>query len=165
MNNQIFYFFYNLAHQSVFSDKLIIFLAVYFPYLVALAAGGFLFFYRKSLRELLVVFFSSFLAFFISEVLKISFHTLRPFFALPDVQALFAESSYAFPSGHATFFSALALALFFINKKIGYLFMFFALIIGLARIAAGVHFPVDILGGFILGAGVSYLVAYFRKNV
>ena len=30
--------------------------------------------------------------------------------------------------------------------------MFFALIIGIARIMAGVHFPIDILGGFVLGS-------------
>ena len=33
--------------------------------------------------------------------------------------------------------------------------------LGLARIIAGVHFPIDILGGFIIGA----LVAYFVKGV
>ena len=77
----------------------------------------------------------------------------------------FIEAGSSFPSGHATFFMGLAVALFFIDKKIGYLFMFFALIIGLARIIAGAHFPVDILGGFILGSLVSVSVAYFAKNV
>jgi len=36
--------------------------------------------------------------------------------------------------------------------------MFFAFLIGIARIIAGVHFPIDILGGFILGAGIAYLI-------
>ncbi len=56
---------------------------------------------------------------------------------------------------------ALAVALFFHHKKTGYLFMLFAVIIGIARIAGGVHFPIDILGGIVLGA----TVAYFVKNV
>ncbi len=41
------------------------------------------------------------------------------------------------------------------------IFIFFAFIIGLARIIAGVHFPIDILGGFLFGG----LIAYFLKNV
>ena len=43
--------------------------------------------------------------------------------------------------------------------------MFFALLIGLARIIAGVHFPIDILGGFVLGGIVSFLVAFLVKYV
>ncbi len=178
MNNQIFYFFYNFAHQSIFLDKIIVFLAVYFPYIVVIFAGLFLLFYHKILlsrnpfkefinkwKYFFIVFFPGFLAVFISVVLKLLFHTDRPFIALSNVYNLLPSpesySDYAFPSGHAAIFSALAFAIFFVNKKVGYIFMFFALLIGLARITAGVHFPIDILGGFILGAGVAFLV----KNV
>jgi membrane-associated phospholipid phosphatase len=56
---------------------------------------------------------------------------------------------------------ALAVSIFFSHKKMGYVFIALAFVIGFARIAGGVHFPVDILGGFILGA----LVAYLVKNV
>jgi undecaprenyl-diphosphatase len=161
MNNAIFFFFYDLAHQSQILDKVVVFFAVYFPYIVAVLAGLFLLFYRKSWREFFIVFFSAGLAVLVSLIFKFLIRAPRPFLALPGVHALFSETGYAFPSGHATFFSALAVALFFYNKKIGYAFMFFALIIGIARIIAGVHFPIDILGGFIVGA----LVAFFVKNV
>ena len=44
-------------------------------------------------------------------------------------------------------------------------FIFFAILIGLARIAAGVHFPIDILGGYVLGILVACVVKIvFRKN-
>jgi len=160
MNNTIFFFFYNLAHHSLFFDALVIFFAVYFPFVVGFLALIFLLFYKKW-KGIILVFFSSFLAYFLSVVLKFFFHTIRPYLALPNVHALFNESGYAFPSGHASFFMALAVSLFFYNKKVGYIFMLFALLIGLARIIAGVHFPVDILGGFALGT----LIAYFIKNV
>lgn len=178
MNNAIFFFLYNLAHQSKLFDYLIIFFATTFPYVVVILAGLFLLFHHEVFKaeeplkvlvekkkEIFMVFFSSFLAYLMSVVLKILFHTLRPFLALPQVQSLFIESGYAFPSGHATFFSALAFSIFFMHKKAGYVFMFFALLIGLARIIAGVHFPIDILGGFILGGMVAYLFAFFRKSV
>ncbi|MFA6257376.1 MAG: phosphatase PAP2 family protein [Candidatus Paceibacterota bacterium] len=166
MNNAIFYFFFSLSHQSTLLDNVVIFLAHYLPFLVVFAAFVYLVFYRKSLREFIVVFFSAGVAVLISKfILKILVHSARPPIALPGVQSLLTETSYAFPSDHATFFMALAVALFFVNKKVGWWFLFAALLIGFSRIAVGVHFPIDILGGFVLGAGISYLVAYFAKNV
>ncbi len=158
MNETIFYFFYNFAHQSVFLDKVIIFTAVYLPFVVMLLAFLYLVFYRKSLRDLIMVFFTAGVAWTIAHFLKILINTPRPFDAIANVLALFTESGQAFPSGHATFFMALAVAIFLLNKKAGYVFTLFALAIGIARIVAGVHFPIDILGGFALGAVVAYLV-------
>ena len=177
LNNQIFFIFYNLAHQSILIDKLIVFFAKTFPYVVIVLAGIFLLFHHdvlpsqnplkifaKKWKEIILVFFSGILAWCLAQVLKLLIHTKRPFLALPNVHNIMAESGYSFPSGHATFFMALAFALFFSHKKAGYWFMFFALLIGLARITAGVHFPIDILGGFILGAGTAYLVRFLYKK-
>ncbi len=111
------------------------------------------------------MFLSGVAAYILAYVVKFILHTPRPFDALSDVHALIAESGYAFPSGHATFFMALAATIVFAHKRAGYIFMLFALVIGIARIMAGVHFPIDILGGFVLGAIVSYAVAYFRKTI
>ena len=161
MNNNIFFFFYNLAHQSHLFDQMVIFLAVTFPYIVIFLAVVYLFFYKKNWKDFFMVFISSGFAWILAYVFKLFFQTERPFIALQNVHSLFSETGYAFPSGHATFFMALAIALFFNHKKVGYLFIFFALLIGIARIIAGVHFPVDILGGFILG----FIIAFFLKNV
>ena len=173
MNDSIFYFFYNFAHQSTFVDNLIIFLAVYFPYIVIVLAMVFLLIhkevlpshnpfqeFKKKWKEVVLIFFTSGFAWVIAKILKNFIQAERPFSVFPDVQTLLVDNSFAFPSGHATFFMALAVGLFFYHKNIGYLFMFFALIITLARVAGGVHFPIDILGGFALGA----LVAFLFKN-
>lgn len=164
MNNAIFFFFYNLAHQSKIFDGLIIFLAVYFIYIVAVLA--LLFLLRCfNWKEFILVGISGSVAWFLAKVFKIFFHTPRPFDVFPQVQSLFIETGYAFPSGHTMVASAIAFALFFIHKKVGYVFMILALVIGLARVVAGVHFPIDILGGFILGGVIAYTVAYFTKNI
>lgn len=161
MNETIFYYFYNLAHQSNFFDKIVIFFAVHFPFIVILSALIFLAYRRVPYKKIILVFFSSGLAWLVAKILKILIHTDRPFVEFSNVHALFSETSFAFPSGHAVFFMALAVSLFFYHKKVGYVFMFFALLVGIVRIIAGVHFPIDILGGFILGA----LVAYSLRNV
>ena len=175
MNETIFYFFYNVSHQSVFFNGLIVFLADDLPYIFIGAAGVFYYgvfefpeahldFIKKN-KKIITVFFAGVTAWVLSVVLKILIHAERPFVVLPDVFPLFPETGFAFPSSHAAVFMALAVSIFFTHKKVGYIFIFFALLIGLARIIAGVHFPIDILGGFVLGLAAGALVAYFRKNV
>lgn len=174
MNESIFYFFYNFAHQSIIFDKLVVFTAVYFPYVVAWLAMMFLLFHHdvfkypnffqvllQKKKEILLSFFSGSVAWVVARILKVFIHTERPFVLFQDVEPLLIDNSFAFPSGHAAFFMALAISLFFYHKKVGYLFMFFALLIGAARVVAGVHFPLDILGGFVLGV----LIAYFLRNI
>ena len=151
MNDIIFYFFYNFSHKFIFLDNIIIFFAVYFPFIVVILAGLYLLFYRKSWREFFIVFMSSGIAYLFSKILKILIHENRPFVEFSNVQALFSMT--------------LAFSIFILHKKAGYVFILFALLIGLARIMAGVHFPFDILGGFVLGAGISYMFAYLVKNV
>jgi undecaprenyl-diphosphatase len=174
MNDAIFFFFYNLAHQSHFFDQVVIFFAVYFPYMVILSAGIFLLFHHDILfsqnpfksfmqkwREILLVFFSGISAWFLAYILKFLLQIERPFEIFSNIIPLFPKTGYAFPSGHATFFMALAMALFFSHKRIGYLFMLFAILIGIARIVSGVHSPIDILGGFALG----FLIAFLLRKV
>ena len=174
MNENIFYFFYNLAHQNIFFDGLIVFFAFYFPYIVVVLAGIFLLahhevfkakkpfqFFLQKKNEILKAFFSGGSAWILARVFKFLFSLSRPAEAISSVEPLIIKTDHAFPSGHATFFMALAVSIFFFHRKAGYIFILFALTIGVARIAAGVHFPVDILGGFVLGA----VVAYFIKNV
>ena len=177
MNDSIFFFFYNLAHQSAFIDGIIIFFAVYFIYLAIFLAGLFLLFHFRVLpaenpikefinkwKGFIPVSASVFLALGLAVAMKNLIHTLRPLEAL-GVQPLFLQTGYAFPSGHTLIASAIAFSLFFTHKKAGYAFMLFALLIGMARVMAGVHFPIDILGGFILGGITAYLVAYFVKKL
>ena len=161
MNTQVFNFLYSFAHQSNLLDSLIIFLAVYLPYLVTVGAFVFILTHHRSIREVVRVLLTGGLAWGRAYVLKIVFQTPRPFNAISSVHALFTESGYAFPSGHATFFMAIACAIYFKHKRAGYIFLFCALVIGIARVAGGVHFPVDILGGFLIGG----LVAYLSKTI
>ncbi len=180
LNNQIFFFLYSFAHRSDILDKVIFFFANTFPYFVVIFAVLFLIFHHdalpiknnlsdlrnffKKIHEIVFVFFAGIFAWCITMILKLIFHTPRPFNAFTNVYTLIPETGFAFPSGHATFYSALALSLFFFHKKVGYLFMFFALLIGVARVMSAVHFPIDILGGFILGSIIVLICKNYFKN-
>ena len=154
MNETIFNFFYSIAHQSSFLDTMIIFVAVYYGWVILVA----LFLYlvehedkKSGVRDLIVVLVSAGIALAVALSLKNFFHTLRPFDVFPWVHPLALEPDYAFPSGHATFFMALASTLWFYHKRLALFFGLSAVFIGIARVVMGVHWPGDILGGLFLG--------------
>jgi undecaprenyl-diphosphatase len=187
LNDNIFFFFYNLTHKSLFLDKLFVFIADIFPYIVILLVGIFLLFHHEVLsykhrfnneaiwdsfrilkqkwREIVLVFFSGIFAWCIATLVKIIIQAPRPFLVFGDIVPLLQPTDYSFPSGHSTFFMALAVAVFLCHKKAGYYFIFFALLIGISRIIVGVHFPIDILVGFILGTIIAYLVRVIYDKI
>jgi len=176
INEQIFYFFYGLFnHQSALLSGLIIFFADTLPYLIIGSLGFFYYIIydpdngllqeiKKYSHETALIFLSVLTASGLAHALKMFFSTQRPFNALPDVVALLPETGFAFPSAHSAFFAALAFSVFYFHRKTGYLLILLTVLIGIARIMAGVHFPVDILGGFLVGIGSVYAVKYILKK-
>lgn len=158
MNEELFTFFYSFAHRNSFLDAVIAFTAEWYGLVILGALFIYLFKHKDNLKkgvtDLTVVSVTAVSAWFIAHFFKDVFHTLRPFDADPSVIPLVSESGYAFPSGHATFFMALASSLWFYHKRLAVFFGISALLIGIARISAGVHWPVDILGGLFLGYAI-----------
>jgi undecaprenyl-diphosphatase len=71
-------------------------------------------------------------------------------------------SGKSFPSSHATNHMAMAVFLFLLFKNVfrkgRYLFLIWAFIISFAQVYVGVHYPLDILGGWILGILIALLL-------
>lgn len=85
-------------------------------------------------------------------LIKRFFPTMRPFVVNGGaVDVLFRPLDSAFPSGHTAQAFALSITIFMHDKKIGWFFLIGALLIGVARVLANVHYPVDIVGGAFIG--------------
>ena len=161
MDIKIFYFFNSLAGQSVFWDYIFIFLARYLWYLLITVFLVHLFFNKQIRRRQKIFWFTSALVStaiargIVAEVVRFFYHNPRPF-VNNHVVRLISENSYSFPSGHAIFFFALATIIFFYNKRLAYWLGGGGIVMSLARIIAGVHWPSDILGGIVLGILISW---------
>ncbi|ROT47458.1 phosphatase PAP2 family protein [Candidatus Cardinium hertigii] len=95
-----------------------------------------------------------------ATLLKPLFGRYRPCYAM-DMLSIHLVGThkglYGFPSSHAsnTFaFAMLFWKIFKWNYKYSYLFFIWATIVSYGRIYGGVHYPLDILGGAILGSGI-----------
>lgn len=100
---------------------------------------------------------ASLIAFLVTEILKRVFHTVRPF--VTDGLApltLTIPSDAAFPSTHTALAFALAITVWLHDRKVGWIYLISALFVGVARILANVHYPIDIWGGAILGIVIAF---------
>lgn len=112
-------------------------------------------------EQVLHALFASGLAWVFGNMLKEIFHTDRPFVEnnLP-IMALTNSTvnSYAFPSVHTAVSFALAFTIWLHDKSVGSAFLVIAILIGVGRVFGNVHYPVDIIGGAILGIIVAFIV-------
>src|SRR3989344_776466 len=84
---------------------------------------------------------------------------IKDIVARPRPDVLFG--GYSFPSGHATFFFALATAVYIRDRRYGALLFAMAALVSVARIAEGAHYFSDILFGAAIGMGVTYIIHKF----
>ncbi|OGI72247.1 hypothetical protein A3J61_02045 [Candidatus Nomurabacteria bacterium RIFCSPHIGHO2_02_FULL_38_15] len=180
MNEKIFHYLNSFLGQASLFDKLVFFLSdnfgyflIFFSFLFLLLNNNSKKFYatqnlrtRQKIKELVILLGSTAVAWLFVLVVKNIFVNPRPFLVYPEIQTLFIYGSDdSFPSGHATFYGALAVSIFAYHRRAGIVFAIGAVLIGLARIIAGVHFPLDVLMGFIFGGSVSVLVYYTIRKL
>ena len=82
-----------------------------------------------------------------------------------DVHQLLPETSWSFPSGHATFFFAMATAIYLYNKKWGIFFFAATVLMTVSRVVSGIHYPFDIIGGAVIGIAVAYLTFSVARRI
>lgn len=119
-------------------------------------------FFRKKYRDIALLAVSVGGAALLNVVLKLIFERPRP-----DLwEQLVIETSFSFPSGHAMISSALAFSVIVIawNTRFRWyavwLGALFTLAIGFSRLYLGVHYPTDVLAGWLVSGAWVLLVAF-----
>ena len=121
---------------------------------------------RKSFLIILALIICILLADQISSgLIKDMVHRLRPS-RNPEIENMvcllkgYRGGKYGFVSSHAanSFGLALLTSLFFKNRKYTISVLIWATLVSFSRIYLGVHYPGDVIGGALVGAGVAFLV-------
>ncbi|MEU5639054.1 phosphatase PAP2 family protein [Streptomyces milbemycinicus] len=96
-------------------------------------------------------------AYAVSEALKLVVDEERPCRAVRGVVAVAdcpGVDDWSFPSNHATLAAALAVGLTVLRPRLAAVVLPLGAVVAVARVAAGVHYPHDVLAGAALGAAV-----------
>ena len=95
----------------------------------------------------------------LTQLIKIIVMRPRPYTELTNLILLDLGTDYSFPSGHTSTSTAMAYILACEYKK--WILMLIPVIVGFSRLYIGVHYPSDVLGGFLLGLVIAYMAEYF----
>jgi membrane-associated phospholipid phosphatase len=98
----------------------------------------------------------------INSIFKLAFYSPRPYWYSREVAVLTTETSFGMPSGHAMNAASIwgGLAVSIRRRWAWIVFPLVIFLVGASRIYIGVHFPVDVVLGWLLG--IVFLLIYFR---
>ncbi len=153
MDLSLFTAVHSLAGRWGFLDWLGVFAAEYLPYVLGFVVVVFVWRQRGWLQRAY-----TFLALLLTALLsrgivvgaiQFLWYRSRPFEAL-HLSSLIEASRSSFPSGHVTLFFTLAFVVLWFDRRWGWWLLGGATVVALARIFVGVHWPSDVLAGFVL---------------
>ena len=165
-----------LAGKWIWLDTLGIFFAEYFEYILIFCLFLFL---AKNFKKYWQMIEQAILAGIISrlvftEIIRWLAPKPRPFVENQISQLINHASTPAFPSGHAAFYFAIAAVVFLYYKKVyppskfwwgaGFLFFLASFLICFGRVFCGIHWPLDILAGAIVGIFSGWLIVKIFKK-
>ena len=175
-DEEIFRAIYSVVHRSAILDGVIIFSAKYLVWFIV--AGALVKLFQKSnwgehfsawqnrfqtlALGLIAVILSRGI---IANILHSFVESPRPFVAL-GIEPLFNHLAVnSLPSGHIALLMPIVLTLFLLSRRAGRWGMLLTLIVGLSRVASGIHWPSDIVTGILIGLASFALVhSIFRKR-
>ena len=104
-----------------------------------------------------------------SEILKLLFHTKRPFEVLENLRPVRVETAlgYSFPSGHtqaATSFFVTG-SLFYKKINLVILALVISALVALSRLYLRVHWLIDVIGGLAIGFVISIIMYFILDEI
>ncbi len=111
--------------------------------------------YLVNRRAAITVGATGLLAWSLAKVAKVAAHRGRPHDLIAQTHLFAGEkfTGFGFPSGHATVSAAIVTVLYFqVSRRYRKYLLATVFLVGFSRMYLGAHFPLDIIGGWSLGA-------------
>jgi undecaprenyl-diphosphatase len=103
----------------------------------------------------------------VSEQLKQLFQRPRPCLALETVRLLVgcSKTNFSFPSSHASNITAQALLFTSAYRPIAVPLFLVAAAVGYSRVYVGVHYPLDVVGGILVGLACAVFFIFLTREI
>ncbi|MBI2019700.1 phosphatase PAP2 family protein [Candidatus Daviesbacteria bacterium] len=164
-NVSLFFQIYNLNGQNANIDKLMVFVTDYLIHLLFILS--FIVSWKGKIldrKAFLIMLISFPIAVILIKIIHIFIYEPRPWVTFNLIPLADNHFDASFPSRHATLSAVIAFSYLYFGSKWAAPFLIAMLLIGFSRIYVGVHYPLDILGGFVV-AGLAIFIAVRIKNL
>ncbi len=100
------------------------------------------------------------LTYIVAKIFSLFYYNARPFVVDHFTPLLAHANDNGFPSDHTLLSSAIAINIFFFQRRLGIVLLIISVMVGTARVFAGIHHSVDIVGSILISGGVVSLVFF-----
>ena len=108
-------------------------------------------------KQILKAFIFTSIAILISQCISHVYYHPRPFVMEIGRTLIYHAPNGSFPSDHMLIFSSIAFSyLFSAQRKLGVFLLVMAWLVAWSRVYLGVHFPLDMLGAFLLAFALNF---------
>ena len=108
-------------------------------------------------KQILKAFIFTSIAILISQCISHVYYHPRPFVMEVGRTLIYHAPNGSFPSDHMLIFSSIAFSyLFSAQRKLGIFLLVIAWLVAWSRVYLGVHFPLDMLGAFLLAFALNF---------
>lgn len=144
-----------LASTAVFITKIS---SKFFSIIYFTAAGWLIYNNDSRLKAFILIPAAVYLA---AKIIPQIYNRSRPFAVLDIKNLIEQRSDHSFPSTHSSSSFIIALAVLKLNLLAGIILILAAIFTAISRIAVGVHYPGDVLGGICLAVVVNFSAVIF----
>ena len=100
----------------------------------------------------------------VGQLLNVVLPRPRPFVVMPATVLVAHAPDPSFPSDHAILVFAVTVVLATVSRRLAAWLLVFSILVLVARVYVGVHYPADVLGGAALGAAAGWATVRLSRT-